>query len=407
MYIDFFTFIYFCFLDFAILTVGNYCSIMMSTLETEFKEDYTLNYLFTSEQISAGHPDKVCDQISDAILDFCLHRDPLSRVACETLGKDNRIILAGEITSQAYDELIRSLKTIIYETLVDIGIESEEAESYKITNLLNRQSSDIAMGVDGGGAGDQGIMFGFATNETKSYMPLAFVIATEALVRLKKLNNPMLKPDAKSQVTIEYSDDGVKIDTFLISVQHDESVNQDYVSRIIVPIMKNIAMEHGLNTDFKVLVNPTGRFVIGGFYGDAGLTGRKIIADTYGGYSRHGGGAFSGKDPTKVDRSGAYVARWIAKNIVASDFADMCEVQLSYAIGVVQPISLFIETFGTEKVDIGLLQEKILSEYDLSQRGIIDMFGLRKPIFYRTASYGHFGRDFFPWEKTNWTIHMN
>lgn len=363
-----------------------------------------MSYLLTSKQVSSGHPDKVCDQISDAILDFCLHIDKDSRVACETFGKNFTIIVEGEISSRGYNELISELKNIVYETLVEIGINPEDAEKYQVINYLKKQSNDIGLGVD---VGSHVIISGYATNETKSYMPLAFVLATEALQRLRILNNPKLKPDAKSEVILKYNENETKIQTFVISVQHDESLNQDDVIAIVEPIMKNIAKEHGLNTDFKALINPTGKFVTGGFHRGVGLTGRKVMADTYGGCAHHGGCILSGKDPSEIGRSGAYVARWIAKNIVASDYADKCEVELSYAVDVIQPISIHIETFGTGKVDLDKLKNNILEEYDLSQRGIIELFDLLKPIYLKSASYGHFGRPNFAWEKIGWNVVVN
>lgn len=362
------------------------------------------NLLFTSEQVSNGHPDKICDQISDAVLDYCLKEDKNSRVACEVFGKNYDIVIGGEITTKANFVPQETVEKIAKEVLTNIGI--VDVDKYKVIDLLDRQSSDIAMGVDTGGAGDQGMMFGYATDETEEYMPLAWVIATEALLELKNLKHPLLLPDAKSQVTIDYqSKKNPHIDTFLISTQHKEEVTQEDIREIVFPIMKKVAEKRGLNTDFKVLVNPTGRFVIGGFVGDAGLTGRKIIADTYGGYARHGGGAFSGKDPTKVDKSGAYMARWIAKNIVAKKLAKKCEVQLAYAIGVKEPVSLFIDTFGTNTIlPTEEIVRRVVKNVDMTPQGIIDRFDLRKPIYHLTSSYGHFGKKSLPWEELNMEI---
>lgn len=353
--------------------------------------------LFTSEQVSSGHPDKVCDQISDAVLDYCLSKDPNSRVACETFGKNYNIVVGGEITTKAEFIHQKTIEKIVKKVLFNIGV--PDIERYTVTDFLDSQSGDISMGVDIGGAGDQGIVFGYATDETEEYMPLAWVLATEALIELRKLNSGILLPDAKSQVTIDYTGAKPLVDTFLISTQHIDSVSQQDVMDIVIPIMTKVVLKRGLNTDFKILINPTGRFSIGGFIGDAGLTGRKIIADTYGGYARHGGGAFSGKDPTKVDRSGAYMARWLTKNIVALGIAKRCEIQIGYAIGVKEPVSLFIETFGTCKMDTDKLADLIISKVDLSPQGIINRFQLKNPIYHLTSSYGHFGKENLPWER--------
>lgn len=354
--------------------------------------------LFTSEQVSKGHPDKICDQISDAILDECLKQDKFSRVACEAFAKNYYIIVGGEITTKADIDI-----ECIIDDLLKNRIGLKDWDMYVITNLLDKQSSDISQGVDNGGAGDQGIMFGYATNETKECMPLAWVLATKSLMKLADLKNPSILPDAKSQVTIDYSSSIPVIDTFLISTQHVEQISEDEVKSIVYKVMEETAYEYGLNKDFKKLVNPTGRFVIGGTLSDAGLTGRKIIADTYGGYARHGGGAFSGKDPTKVDRSAAYMARYIAKNIVKAKLADKCEIQLAYAIGVAQPVSVMIETFGTEKIDKDKILKCVLENLDLTPNGIIEKLDLRKPIYLETSTYGHFGHEDknFKWEKTD------
>ncbi len=351
----------------------------------------------TSEQVSCGHPDKMCDQIADRILDLCLEYDKTSRVAVEVMMKNYDVIIAGEVTT-IFDITDEILYQVLDEVLTYVGV--QDKERYIITNLLDKQSPDIAMGVDIGGAGDQGIMFGYATNETKEMMPLAWSIANKALINLKNLNSDLLLPDAKAQVTIEYENDTpVRIDTFLISTQHKEETTLEQVKDIVSKIMINTAKEYGMNTDFKMLVNPTGRFVIGGSIGDAGVTGRKIIADTYGGYAHHGGGAFSGKDPTKVDRSAAYMARKIAKDILRKNMAEKCEIQLSYAIGVKEPISIFVECFGTEKINISEIVEYIKENYDLSPKGIIDRLDLLNVKYSDTTVYGHFGKKFLSWEE--------
>lgn len=365
--------------------------------------------LFTSESVSIGHPDKVCDQISDAILDACLAEDPYSRVACECFATTNLLIIGGEITTNAavdYEKVARdTLKKIGY-TSADIGIDADHCE---IRVVLDTQSADIALGTNKevGGAGDQGIMFGYATTETEGYMPLAISIAHQ-LVRVateKRLAGEFkhARPDMKSQVTVDYTDpQNIKIDTILMSIQHDEDYNEkefrDYVKN---EIMMYVVSKYDMNQDFRVIINPTGRFVIGGPHGDTGLTGRKIIVDTYGGYARHGGGAFSGKDPSKVDRSAAYMARYIAKNIVAAGLAEKTEIQLSYAIGVAEPTSVFVETFGTGKVSQEVLLKAIKENFDLTPNGIIHSLDLLRPIYSKTAAYGHFGRGDLnlPWEN--------
>lgn len=356
-----------------------------------------MKQFFTSEQVSCGHPDKICDQMADRILDYCLSEDKTSRVAVEVLIKNYDVVLAGEVTTKAElsDEVLYAL---LDEVLTYVGV--QDKDKYSITNLLDKQSSDIALGVDVGGAGDQGIMFGYATKETKEMMPLAWSIANKALLNLKNLNSPMLLPDAKAQVTIEYEDDiPIRIDTFLISTQHKAETTLEEVKKIVTDVMINAAKEYGMNTDFKILVNPTGRFVIGGSIGDAGVTGRKIIADTYGGYAHHGGGAFSGKDPSKVDRSAAYMARKVAKDILRKDFADKCEVQLSYAIGVKKPISIFVNTFCTNKIEESKIIEYIKENYDLTPNGIISALDLLNVKYSDTTVYGHFGKEYLNWEK--------
>jgi len=365
--------------------------------------------LFTSESVSEGHPDKVCDQISDAILDACLREDPYSRVACECFTTTNLLIIGGEITTNAkvdYEAIARKVLNKIGYVNDDLGIDANHCE---IKIVLDSQSSDIAMGtnVEVGGAGDQGIMFGFACNETEGYMPLPVSIAHH-LVRYatEKRHTGEFKwarPDMKSQVTIDYTNPSQpRIDTILMSIQHDDHFNEkefkEYIQNVI---MKDVVKKYDMNTDYKVFINPTGRFVIGGPHGDTGLTGRKIIVDTYGGSARHGGGAFSGKDPSKVDRSAAYMARYMAKNIVAAGLCDKIEIQLSYAIGVKEPTSVYIETYGTEKVPHENILNAIYNEFNLTPQGIIETLQLLRPIYLNTAVYGHFGRGDLnlPWEK--------
>ena len=365
--------------------------------------------LFTSESVSEGHPDKICDQISDAILDACLAEDPYSRVACECFTTTNLLVIGGEITTQAqvdYEQIARNVLCQIGYTSDEIGIDGYRCE---IKNVIGVQSSDIALGTNKevGGAGDQGIMFGYASNETEGYMPLPISIAHH-LVRYateKRHSGEFqwARPDMKSQVTVDYTNVlHPRIDTILMSIQHDpdfdEKAFKDYIQNVI---MQDVVKKYGMNTDYKVLINPTGRFVIGGPHGDTGLTGRKIIVDTYGGSARHGGGAFSGKDPSKVDRSGAYMARYMAKNIVAAGLCDRIEIQLSYAIGVKEPTSVYIEAYGTEKVSRDVILKAIHNEFDLTPQGIIDTLQLLRPIYQKTAVYGHFGRGDIdlPWEK--------
>ncbi len=365
--------------------------------------------LFTSESVSEGHPDKVCDQISDAILDACLKEDPNSRVACECFTTTNLLVIGGEITTNAkvdYEAVARKVLLDIGYTSEDLGIDGENCQ---IQVVLDTQSADIALGtnVDVGGAGDQGIMFGYACDETEGYMPLPVSIAHH-LVRYATEKRHAgefrwARPDMKSQVTIDYSDpDHLRIDTILMSIQHDDDFQEkefrDYIENVI---MKDVVKKYDMNTDYKVFINPTGRFVIGGPHGDTGLTGRKIIVDTYGGSARHGGGAFSGKDPSKVDRSAAYMARYMAKNIVAAGLCQRIEIQLSYAIGVKEPTSIYIETFQTEKVSKDVILQAIKKEFDLTPQGIIHTLGLLRPIYSHTAVYGHFGRgdQDLPWEK--------
>lgn len=365
--------------------------------------------LFTSESVSEGHPDKVCDQISDAILDACLEQDPNSHVACEVFATTNLVVIGGEITTQAkvnYEQVARDVMKSIGYTDDSLGIDADHCQ---IRIVLDSQSPDIALGtnVEVGGAGDQGIMFGYATNETEGYMPLAISIAHQ-LVRVateKRKSGAFrwARPDMKSQVTIDYTDrQHPKIETILMSVQHDPDFNEaafkDYLKK---EVMDYVVSKYDMNTDYQVYINPTGRFVIGGPHGDTGLTGRKIIVDTYGGYARHGGGAFSGKDPSKVDRSAAYMARYMAKNLVAAGFADQMEIQLSYAIGVAKPTSVFVETFGTEHVSHDVIMQAIEDQFDLTPKGIIQSLDLCRPLYRQIAAYGHFGRGDLnlPWEK--------
>lgn len=367
--------------------------------------------LFTSESVSEGHPDKLCDQISDAILDECLRQDKYSRVACECFATTNLLVIGGEITTNAkvdYEAVARDVMRRIGYTAEDLGIDADTCE---IKVVMDTQSSDIALGtnVEVGGAGDQGIMFGYATNETETYMPLPISMAHELVRYASELRHngtfKHARPDMKSQVTIDYTDENnPKVDTILMSIQHDPDFNEEEFKTFIKEkIMKEVVRKHHMNEDYKVFINPTGRFVIGGPHGDTGLTGRKIIVDTYGGMARHGGGAFSGKDPSKVDRSAAYITRYIAKNIVAAGLCDRIEIQLSYAIGVKDPTSVHVDTYGTGKVFDEVILDAIKKEFDLTPQGIINTLDLLNPIYGPTAAYGHFGRTDveFPWEKLN------
>ena len=367
--------------------------------------------LFTSESVSEGHPDKLCDQISDAILDECLRQDKYSRVACECFATTNLLVIGGEITTNAkvdYEAVARDVMRRIGYTAEDLGIDADTCE---IKVVMDTQSSDIALGtnVEVGGAGDQGIMFGYATNETETYMPLPISMAHELVRYASELRHngtfKHARPDMKSQVTIDYTDENnPKVDTILMSIQHDPDFNEEEFKTFIKEkIMKEVVRKHHMNGDYKVFINPTGRFVIGGPHGDTGLTGRKIIVDTYGGMARHGGGAFSGKDPSKVDRSAAYITRYIAKNIVAAGLCDRIEIQLSYAIGVKDPTSVHVDTYGTGKVADEVILDAIKKEFDLTPQGIINTLDLLNPIYGPTAAYGHIGRTDveFPWEKLN------
>ena len=380
--------------------------------------------LFTSESVTEGHPDKMCDAISDAILDALLAQDPMSRVACETATTTGMVLVMGEITTKAYVDIQKIVRDTIREIGYTRGKYGFDADTCGVITAIDEQSSDIAMGVDKAleakenqmtdteieaiGAGDQGMMFGYATNETEEYMPYPIALAHKLSRRLTEVRKngtlPYLRPDGKTQVTVEYDDNGkpVKLDAVVLSTQHDPDVTQEQIHADIKKyVFDEILPQEMVDENTKFFINPTGRFVIGGPHGDAGLTGRKIIVDTYGGYARHGGGAFSGKDCTKVDRSAAYAARYAAKNVVAAGLADKCEVQLSYAIGVAQPTSVMVDTFGTGKLSDERITEIVRENFDLRPAGIIKMLDLRRPIYKQTAAYGHFGRlDLdLPWEK--------
>ncbi len=367
-----------------------------------------MSYIFTSESVSEGHPDKVCDQISDALLDEFLKGDSNSRVACETMVKNNTVIIAGEVSSNANPNIEETVR----KTISDIGYNQDElgfnSDNCEIINYITKQSPDIAQGVNENegeffeqGAGDQGLMFGYACNETDTYMPLPIDLAHKLVKKqseLRKTNKlPWLRPDAKSQVSVIYSDDGKRIEglsAIVLSTQHDVKISQAELKEAVMEeIIKSAIPENWLNNNTKIYINPTGKFVIGGPVGDCGLTGRKIIVDTYGGKARHGGGAFSGKDPSKVDRSAAYAARYVAKNIVAAELADYCELQISYAIGVAKPTSIDINTFNTEKVSKTKIKEVVKTFFDLTPKGIISTLDLKNQSYLPTASYGHFGRS--------------
>lgn len=380
--------------------------------------------LFTSESVTEGHPDKICDQISDAILDAMLEQDPMSRVACETATTTGLVLVMGEITTNAYVDI----QKVARETIREIGYDNADygfdCNTCGVITAIDEQSSDIAMGVDKAleakenqmsdeeieaiGAGDQGMMFGYASNETEEYMPYPISLAHKLAMQLTKVRKdktlPYLRPDGKTQVSVEYDENGkpIRLEAVVLSTQHDADVTQEQIHEDIKKYVFEPVLPAGLiDADTKFFINPTGRFVIGGPHGDSGLTGRKIIVDTYGGYARHGGGAFSGKDCTKVDRSAAYAARYVAKNIVAAGLADKCEIQLSYAIGVARPTSIMVDTFGTGKLSEDKLVEIVREQFDLRPAGIIKMLDLRRPIYRQTAAYGHFGRTDveLPWEK--------
>ncbi len=367
-------------------------------------------FLFTSESVTEGHPDKIADQISDAILDACLAEDPFSRVACETLTCTGLVVIAGEITTKAYVDF----QSIVRGTVGSIGYDNAlygfDSNTCAVISTINKQSGDIAMGVDTGGAGDQGMMFGYATNETPELMPTPISLAHKLTHKLSEVRKSglmsYLRPDGKSQVTVEYDSNNkpVRVDAVVISTQHSETVTNDELrADILKHVIQAVLPANLLDAGTKYHINPTGRFVIGGPMGDTGLTGRKIIVDTYGGMGRHGGGAFSGKDPTKVDRSAAYMARYIAKNIVAAGLADRCEVQLAYAIGVAEPVSVLVDTFGTGTVAEDKLEALVRANFSLTPKGIIESLNLRRPIYKATAAYGHFGREGkdFTWEATD------
>ena len=367
-------------------------------------------YLFTSESVTEGHPDKIADQISDAILDACLKDDAYSRVACETLTATGLVVIAGEITTKAYVDFQSLVRGVVASIGYDNALYGFDSNTCAVISSINKQSGDIAMGVDTGGAGDQGMMFGYATNENANYMPTPIFLAHKLCERLTEVRKngmlPYLRPDGKSQVTVEYDENHkpVRIDAVVISSQHSETVaNDDLRADILKHVIQASLPAEMLDENTKYHINPTGRFVIGGPMGDTGLTGRKIIVDTYGGMGRHGGGAFSGKDPTKVDRSACYMARYIAKNVVAAGLAERCEVQLAYAIGVAEPVSVLIDTFGTAKVDENKIAELVRANFKLTPKGIIESLNLRRPIYRKTAAYGHFGRNDadFTWEATD------
>ncbi len=367
-------------------------------------------FLFTSESVTEGHPDKIADQISDAILDACLAEDPYSRVACETLMTTGLAFIAGEITTKAYVDF----PAIVRGTVMSVGYTDAaygfDHETCAVISSIHEQSPDIAMGVDPGGAGDQGMMFGYATNETEELMPMPILLAHQLTHRLAEVRKSgqldWLRPDGKSQVTVEYDRNHrpIRVDAVVVSTQHSELVdNKKLRADVLQHIIQAVIPPKMLDADTKYHINPTGRFVVGGPMGDTGLTGRKIIVDTYGGMGRHGGGCFSGKDPTKVDRSACYMARHIAKNIVAAGLADRCEVQLAYAIGVAEPVSVMVDTFDTGRISEGRLVELVRSNFQLTPKGIIDSLNLRRPIYKKTAAYGHFGRKDpdFTWEATD------
>ena len=377
------------------------------------------NYIFTSESVSEGHPDKVCDQISDAVLDAYLKQDPNSRVACETLIKNNLVVIAGEITSEGNPDLEKIVRNVINE----IGYNDDKlgfnGNTCEFVNHITKQSPDIAQGVNEGegenldqGAGDQGLMFGFACNETKNLMPAPIDLSHQLVKKQSEVRKsgklPWLRPDAKSQVSVvydKYRKNIKSISAIVLSSQHDEDISyEDLKDGIFKDIISPVIPQNLITSETKILINPTGKFVIGGPVGDCGLTGRKIIVDTYGGMARHGGGAFSGKDASKVDRSAAYASRYVAKNIISSKLADYCEIQVSYAIGVAEPTSITIDTFGTNKISEEEIVKLVSSNFDFRPKSLINRLGLKKPIYQDTAAYGHFGRNIFSWEKTDLSL---
>ncbi|MGH1520929.1 MAG: methionine adenosyltransferase [Nitrosopumilus sp.] len=376
----------------------------------------TNNFLFTSESVTEGHPDKICDNISDAFLDEYLKQDPDSRVAVETMVTTDFVAVSGEVTTKAnFDK--KSQEDLVRKTIREIGYDNKDlmfdADTCQVNLRLHSQSPDISQGVTATenkeqGAGDQGLMFGYATNETKELMPMPILLAHKLIQKLSEVRRskvlPWVRPDGKSQVSVKYEDNKpTRIETVVISTQHapdisQEKISEEIIAKVIKPVLGDL-----WNNEIKIHINPTGKFVIGGPHGDAGLTGRKIIVDTYGGFGRHGGGAFSGKDPSKVDRSACYMCRYIAKNIVAAELADRCEVQLAYAIGVAEPVSLYVNTFGTNKIPENKIEEIVRKNFDMKPSGIITQLDLKRPIYRKTASYGHFGRNDpeFSWEKTD------
>jgi S-adenosylmethionine synthetase len=390
------------------------------------KEDFMEKLLFTSESVTEGHPDKMCDQISDAILDALLEQDPMSRVACETAITTGLVLVMGEITTKAYVDIQKIVRDTVREIGYTRGKYGFDADTCGVITAIDEQSTDIAMGVDKAleakenemsdeeieaiGAGDQGMMFGYASNETEEYMPYPISLAHKLALQLTKVRKdgtlPYLRADGKTQVSVEYDENGrpARLDAVVLSTQHDPDVTQEQIHEDIKKHVFDVILPQDMvDGETKFFINPTGRFVIGGPHGDSGLTGRKIIVDTYGGYARHGGGAFSGKDCTKVDRSAAYAARYVAKNIVAAGLADKCEIQLSYAIGVARPTSVMVDTFGTGKLSDEKLTEIVRENFDLRPAGIIKMLDLRRPLYKQTAAYGHFGRNDLdlPWEKVD------
>ncbi|WP_294947999.1 methionine adenosyltransferase [Sulfurivirga sp.] len=372
------------------------------------------DYIFTSESVSEGHPDKIADQISDAILDEILKQDPDARVACETFVKTGMVLVGGEITTEAWVDLEELVRQVVKDIGYDKADYGFDGDTCAVLSAIGKQSPDIAMGVDESeeheqGAGDQGLMFGYATNETEQLMPAPIYYAHRLMERqafLRKAKHlPWLRPDAKSQVTLRYRDgQPVAVDAVVVSTQHDPDISNEVIREAVMEeIIKPVLPAEWLHRDTRYHINPTGRFVIGGPVGDAGLTGRKIIVDTYGGMARHGGGAFSGKDPSKVDRSAAYAGRYVAKNIVAAGLADKCEIQVSYAIGVAEPTSISLDCFGTEKVPLETIEQLVREHFDLRPKGLITMLDLKRPIYRKTAAYGHFGRELpeFSWERTD------